>query len=228
VSLTTDPKGVLTGALLAALGAAASTGCSGDPRPAEWNYISPVIMEPNCATASCHSRATAAAGLDFSDADRGYKSLTGLWVWVPNPTAADKQNLHCGTADNGVPVCDEYFRPLVTPYVPGESRLVNVLRARGAPRMPPDRPLNEADIRLIEQWILDGARREQPASPDAASGRPPDDGGPDAGEAGDASGAGDAAEVGDAGDAGSPDGGAGDAGLDGAGDVALDGSGGGN
>jgi hypothetical protein len=145
--------------VLAALAVAGAAGCSGDSRPAEWGYISPVIMEPNCATASCHSRAAAVSGLDFSDADRGYESLTSLWVWVPNPNATDKQTLNCGTAGDGVPVCEEHFRPLVTPYVPDESRLVNVLRGRGAPRMPPDRPLDEADIRLIEQWILDGAKR---------------------------------------------------------------------
>jgi hypothetical protein len=31
------------------------------------------------------------------------------------------------------------------------------LRARDLPRMPPDRPLAEADIELIERWILNGA-----------------------------------------------------------------------
>jgi hypothetical protein len=163
--------------VLAALAAAGVAGCSGDSRPAEWGYISPVIMEPNCATASCHSQAAAVSGLDFSDADRGYKSLTSLWVWIANPNATDKQTLNCGIAGDGVPVCEEHFRPLVTPYVPDESRLVNVLRGRGAPRMPPDRPLNEADIRLIEQWIIDGARRDnsQPPPPDAGmSGASPD------------------------------------------------------
>jgi hypothetical protein len=136
-------------------------------------------MEPNCATQSCHSQAAAVSGLDFSDADRGYKSLTSLWVWVPNPNGTDTQTLNCGTAGNGVPVCEEHFRPLVTPYDPNESRLVNVLRARGAPRMPPDRPLNEADIRLIEQWILDGAPRygTQPPAIDAGAGTGSTDGG---------------------------------------------------
>ena len=28
-----------------------------------------------------------------------------------------------------------------------------------APRMPPDRPLTEADIELVERWILNGACR---------------------------------------------------------------------
>jgi hypothetical protein len=154
-----------------AFAVAATAGCSGDSRPAEWGYISPVIIEPNCATASCHSRASAVSGLDFSDADRGYKSLTSLWVWVPNPDGTDEQTLNCGTAGDGVPVCEEHFRPLVTPFVPDESRLVNCLRARGAPRMPPDRPLNEADIRLIEQWILNGAKRDNgaPAPVDAGA-----------------------------------------------------------
>ena len=74
-------------------------------------------------------------------------------------------------------------RPLVTPYDPAGSRVVNMLRARDAPRMPPDRPLPEADIELVERWILNGAfehgngptaidaahdaRRSDAASPDA-------------------------------------------------------------
>jgi len=62
-------------------------GCSAtDDRSASWEYISPALFQPNCATASCHSRATAVAGLDFSDADRGYTSLTGLVVLVGDPT----------------------------------------------------------------------------------------------------------------------------------------------
>ncbi len=36
--------------------------------------------------------------------------------------------------------------------------MVNMLRARNAPRMPPDRPLPEDDIRLVERWILNGAK----------------------------------------------------------------------
>ena len=45
----------------------------------------------------------------------------------------------------------------MTPYDPAGSRVVNMLRARDAPRMPPDRPLPEADIELVERWILNGA-----------------------------------------------------------------------
>ena len=95
---------------------------------------------------------------------------------------------------------------------------MNTLRARGAPRMPPDRPLNEADIRLIEQWILDGARRDVQTGGDG--GRAPSDSGPDAD---DASGA----EVGvDAGEADAGADAAGDGGSDSASDVPTDGVGG--
>jgi hypothetical protein len=143
----------------------AAGGCGDvDQRPAVWSYLSPVIFQPSCATASCHSPAAAVAGLDFSDPDRGYASLTRLWVWVIDPTGAGGPG--CGTVD-GTVVCEKKERPLVTPYDPQASRLINVLRARDAPRMPPDRPLVEADIRLVEKWILDGARRGAGDSGDA-------------------------------------------------------------
>jgi hypothetical protein len=130
--------------------------CGGeDDRPATWEYISPVILQPTCATASCHSRAAAAAGLDFSDTRRGYVSLTSLWVWIVDPAGTPAAG--CRVID-GRTVCQRDRRPLVTPFDPTQSRLVQMLRGRNAPRMPPDRPLPEADIRLVERWILDGAR----------------------------------------------------------------------
>jgi hypothetical protein len=51
-------------------------------------------------------------------------------------------------------------RQLVIPGNPGQSRIVNMMRAFGAARMPPDRPLAEADIALIEEWILAGAKND--------------------------------------------------------------------
>jgi hypothetical protein len=130
-------------------------GCkASDDRPASWEYISPVIFEPTCATGSCHSPASAVAGLDFSTPERGYSSLTGLWVWIVDPkgTLADE----CMTM-RGTVACQRYQRPLVVPFNPSQSRLINVLRAQNAPRMPPNRPLAEADIALVERWILNGA-----------------------------------------------------------------------
>jgi hypothetical protein len=144
--------GFLSGALLL------TTGCGDaiDHRPAAWEYISPAIIQPNCATTSCHSRAAAVAGLDFSTPEHGYTSLTALWVWIVDPN---------GTPENGCRpygdefVCQRNHRPLVTPFDPAQSRLVHMLRAEGVARMPPDRPLPQADIALIEHWILNGARK---------------------------------------------------------------------
>jgi hypothetical protein len=165
--------------LLAAL--VAACGSETDPRPPVWEYLSPAIFQPNCASVSCHSRAAAAAGLDFSDPDRGYTSLTGLWVWIVDKQGTPEQN--CRWTQSGV-VCQRAFRPMVTPYIPGQSRVVHMLRARGASRMPPDRPLPEADIRLVEEWILDGAPRyiggppmPVPPLPDAGAGAPMPDAG---------------------------------------------------
>ena len=87
--------------------------------------------------------------------ETGYLSLTSLWVWIVDMN---------GTAEmgcmrvNGTIVCQRGNRPLVTPYDPSQSLLVHMLRAQGAARMPPDRPLPEADIELVERWILNGAK----------------------------------------------------------------------
>jgi hypothetical protein len=142
-----------------ALASLFACGCSGvDDRPAEWPYLSPAIFQPTCATPSCHSPAAAVAGLDFSTPDSGYQSLTALWSWVVTPADAAVPNVPCATVDRTF-VCEEKLRPLVTPFDPAGSRLVNMLRARDAPRMPPDRPWPEADIELTERWILNGACR---------------------------------------------------------------------
>ena len=131
-------------------------GCGEDTRPPVWGYISSALLAPNCATVSCHSRAAAVSGLDFSDPDRGYTSLTGLWVWIVDPEGTIEDGC---LPMHGTVVCQRGRRPLVVPYDPDQSRMVHMLRARGAPRMPPDRPLPEADIRLIERWILNGATK---------------------------------------------------------------------
>jgi hypothetical protein len=146
--------------LIGAVAFMGSVGCSQvDNRPAEWAYISPAIFQPNCDTTSCHSPAAAVSGLDFSTPENGYASLTQLWVWVvvpPDGGTAPAPGTPCAIR-NGTKVCEYQERPLVTRYDPAGSRLVNMLRARNAPRMPPDRPLPEADIALVERWILNGA-----------------------------------------------------------------------
>lgn len=119
--------------------AAVGCGAEGDDREPVWSYISPAIIQPNCATASCHSPGAAVSGLDLSTAEKGFDSLTALRIPMR------------GMANPEGP------RPLVTPFNPAQSRVVNMLRGIGTDRMPPDRPLPEADIRLIERWILAGA-----------------------------------------------------------------------
>jgi hypothetical protein len=155
-----------------------AAGCSGvDNRPYSWGYISGAIFQPSCATPSCHSRAVAVAGLDFSDPDRGYASLTAGSVLITNPQGTFDGGCitpDAGSTDAGA-ICFA-ARPLVIPYNPSQSRLVNMLRARDAPRMPPDRPLTEPDIRLIENWILDGARKISTPPAGSSSGAPSDGG----------------------------------------------------
>lgn len=119
--------------------------CGGDDgRPETWSYIAPAIIGPNCATASCHSPGAAVAGLDLSTAKASFMGLRGQRL----PTLPDPKDKS---------VKREGLRPMVLPYNPDQSRLVNMLRARGAKRMPPNRPLAEADIEIIERWILNGA-----------------------------------------------------------------------
>lgn len=84
------------------------------------------------------------AGLDLSTADAGWSDLMEQRLPMPPESLSPRQ----------------VTRPLVVPFNPEQSRVVNMLRAYGASRMPPDRPLAEADIRLIEAWILAGATNE--------------------------------------------------------------------
>lgn len=122
--------------------AIAGCGAPGETRDPTWGYISPAIIQPNCATGSCHNTRAAVAGLDFSTVQRGWDSLHLLKI----PPA--------GAHPNGAP------RPLVVPFNPDQSRVVRMLRGDNARRMPPDRPLSEADIKLVEEWILHGAQND--------------------------------------------------------------------
>src|SRR5688500_18644030 len=98
-------------------------GSEEDVREPVWGYISPAIIQPNCASASCHSATAAVAGLNLATAYDGYASLMDL------------------TLPNRVGVA----RPMVLPGNPAQSRLINMLRAERTQRMPPDRPIPEGD-----------------------------------------------------------------------------------
>jgi len=183
-------------------------------------------MTPSCATVSCHSQATAISGLDFSSADRGYVSLTGLWSWIVDPRKAPTEDSGC-RAVAGTILCQSNHRNLVVPCDPQQSRIIQMVRAYGnAPRMPPDRPLAEADIRLIEKWIANGAL-EGASEPDGGVGtacRQATGGGGAGGLGGGAGGVGGAAGAGGAGGLG---GAGGSVGVGGAGGAAATGDAGG-
>lgn len=125
--------------LAVAVGAAA-WGCGGtDTRPASWSYIHAAIIQPNCTTAGCHSGLTAKAGLNLENSDQAYQLLTGH---------------DCGGADAG----QSAPRNFVNPGNPDDSQLTYLLRGKEVQRMPPDVPLPEPDIELIDKWIQEGAK----------------------------------------------------------------------
>jgi hypothetical protein len=68
------------------MGLTGGCGSAEDNRPAEWAYIYPSIIEPSCATASCHSRAADRSGVDLSSMDEAYFQLVGRHFVVPNNT----------------------------------------------------------------------------------------------------------------------------------------------
>ncbi len=48
-------------------------------------------------------------------------------------------------------------RNYVRPFDPDGSRLMHLLRGDNTLLMPPDQPLPDVEIELIERWILEGA-----------------------------------------------------------------------
>ena len=124
---------------LALLGLICASGCdTPDERPASWSYVHAAIIAPSCATASCHSKVSSAAGLDFSTRTNAYAFLVGATCDSPNPP--------------GEPVGNFVF-----PYDPDRSTLLYLLRGDERNVMPPDQPLPEVEVELIERWILEGA-----------------------------------------------------------------------
>lgn len=114
--------------------------CGEDDRPASFAYIHAAIIEPNCATASCHTAKNAQAGVRLDNVPSAYSILTGR--------ACD------GNHPDG-----EAPRNYVDPGHPDRSRLMYLLLGLEVRLpMPPDRPLPGGDIDLVERWILEGAR----------------------------------------------------------------------
>jgi hypothetical protein len=111
-------------------------GSSNDDRPANWSYISAAIIQPNCATANCHSALSARSGVQLDTIAAGFKALV-------NPDPPKKK--------------DQYTQPFVVPGDSANSALHALLRGQGTRRMPPDTVLPNDDLTLIDRWIDAGA-----------------------------------------------------------------------
>jgi hypothetical protein len=137
--LSSGRIGGMAGILGLAVMLTAAVGCA-DPedRPASFGYIHATVIAPACATSNCHSDLTATAGLRFDTIEGAYTAITGIVCDGAHPAGEPPGNL-------------------VRPGQPESSQLVLQLRGIERKRMPPDTPLPESDIRLIEQWILEGA-----------------------------------------------------------------------
>jgi hypothetical protein len=113
-------------------------GSADEVRPAQWSFIYPAIIEPSCATASCHSDFTQRAGVNFGYSDEAYYQLTARHFVVM-----------CAQGDTACMA-----------RAANDSELLYLLRAQGARRMPPDFALPDADINLISSWISNGAQND--------------------------------------------------------------------
>lgn len=124
-------------AALLALGSVALLACGDDERPATFEYIHPAIIVPNCATSGCHSDLAEVAEINLESFDEAYEELTG------RPCHDDERDT----------------RAYVNPGQPENSQLMFLLLGFEVPRaMPPDVQLPEAEVDLVERWILEGAR----------------------------------------------------------------------
>ncbi len=109
-----------------------------DERSTAWSYVHTAILRPSCTTAACHSALAAQAGIDLSTPDAAYLFLTGRVCGAPEVP--------------GTPVGN-----LVRPGHPESSELMYLLRGDQITTMPPDVPLPDVEIAIIEGWILAGA-----------------------------------------------------------------------
>ena len=123
--------------LVALIATAAACDGAAD-RPTDWAYVHTAILRPACATAACHSELGSQAGLDLSTPEAAYLFLTGRVCGAPELP--------------GEPVGN-----FVRPGHPESSQLLYMLRGDGAPIMPPDVPLPDVEIEIVERWILEGA-----------------------------------------------------------------------
>jgi hypothetical protein len=74
---------LLLAAAVVAGACAAGCGSQEDDRPATWEYISTAIIQPNCATANCHSNLAQSSGVQLDRINRGYDALISRYFVIP-------------------------------------------------------------------------------------------------------------------------------------------------
>jgi hypothetical protein len=115
----------------------ASACAAEDDRPETLAYITETILAPSCALAECHSAMTRQSNYAFDNVALAQQALDGTDALVLiGPCDA----LPCSTA-------------------PSDSYLIQVITDQDVygNRMPYDSAMPDADIRLITDWIRDGA-----------------------------------------------------------------------
>lgn len=116
---------------LLAIAAVAACGTEQDERPATLEVMTLTVLAPNCGQVQCHSSTTRTRGYQFDTVEGARETL--------------------GT--NGLKVNEA-----VQAGTPLDNDLMYVLDGvTGFDRMPPDTPLHDEDIALIERWLLAGA-----------------------------------------------------------------------
>jgi hypothetical protein len=75
--------------------ALAAAGCGGrDTRPAVWSVIAPTVIEPSCATASCHSAVAQRAGVVLEKKEPARHTLLDRFFVIPrDPDASEVMHL---------------------------------------------------------------------------------------------------------------------------------------
>jgi hypothetical protein len=72
---------------------AVGCGSASDDRPPTWSYIWPAIIQPSCATASCHSAVAARAGVVLEGRETAWQTLTTRHFVIPNDTMGESEIL---------------------------------------------------------------------------------------------------------------------------------------
>jgi hypothetical protein len=114
ISLTWRLSRVVALAVFAVLVASvALAGCgSNDDRPPTWSYIYPALVEPSCATASCHSDIVRRSGVDLGSIDVAWSQLT-MRHFVIGGHSADSEVIHLMRAEGARRMPPDFALPEV-------------------------------------------------------------------------------------------------------------------